>query len=464
MLVKKVLENQAFNSSQVAQNQNTETEMKAKKNKKPRCFICRERGHAYWSCEQRKKLAAIEVQQETSIDRQMLDEETKFPEKINMEVDYMIQGSDDKTWNEVWFVSSAYKHHLCPSRIQFKRIDYKFKMIFREEKEKKFVFSYGLGDAVVNTKDGDILVQDVQYTPEVSINILSYDLLEEQGYKVRIENNMCILESMFDENKMETEEKQETDKGQKWSPIREHNSYLDNYFETLDPKDECSLVKGIEELNWNKEDTQDYVDNDYISWNGTLYALKVNSFNRFLSFMNLLKKNSLVYNNWEVFSGKFVELIKWFYLVHLNYDEIDMIPPIIEGKEIDLLSLHKIVDGFGGYVEVTLSDKWRGIACILDLPVENGEAIKACYRKFIDLVSVYHETARMPSFDKTNEVGECSKNAEERSPQDWKKGAVHDGSQEEEMNNHGERQYGNVEEDASHSTSSQGSSDYEIIA
>ena len=96
--------------------------------------------------------------------------------------------------------------------------------------------------------------------------------------------------------------------------MAEHNQYLDDHFESIDPKDECSLINGLEDLSWNMEDTQDYVDDEYLSWNGSLYALKVNSFTRFLSFMNLLKKDSLVYKNWEVFSKKFVEMVKWFYL------------------------------------------------------------------------------------------------------------------------------------------------------
>ena len=49
-------------------------------------------------------------------------------------------------------------------------------------------------------------------------------------------------------------------------------------------------MKGLKDLTWDRKDTQDYVDEEYISWNGSLYALKVNSFARFLSFVNLLKK------------------------------------------------------------------------------------------------------------------------------------------------------------------------------
>ena len=110
---------------------------------------------------------------------------------------------------------------------------------------------------------------------EVSLNILSYDLLEEQGYSVQINNNMCKVKYMYDEGTSGT--RIESNNDLTWGPkdvITEHNSFLENYFASIDPDTECSLVKGLEELNWNKDETQDYVDEEYISWNGTLYALR----------------------------------------------------------------------------------------------------------------------------------------------------------------------------------------------
>ncbi|GKE88814.1 ARID DNA-binding domain-containing protein, partial [Tanacetum coccineum] len=56
--------------------------------------------------------------------------------------------------------------------------------------------------------------------------------------------------------------------------VNEHNKFLDKYFESIEPKDEGSLVKGLEELEWDRKDVHDYVDEEYISWNGSLYSLK----------------------------------------------------------------------------------------------------------------------------------------------------------------------------------------------
>ena len=37
--------------------------------------------------------------------------------------------------------------------------------------------------------------------------------------------------------------------------VKEHNQYLQEYFESVDQKDECFLIKVLEDLDWKKEDT-----------------------------------------------------------------------------------------------------------------------------------------------------------------------------------------------------------------
>nr|GEV18586.1 bulb-type lectin domain-containing protein [Tanacetum cinerariifolium] len=58
------------------------------------------------------------------------------------------------------------------------------------------------------------------------------------------------------------------------SMVESHNKFLEEYFESIDPTVECSLIKGMEDLKMEKEDVQDYIDDEYLSMNGTLYAMK----------------------------------------------------------------------------------------------------------------------------------------------------------------------------------------------
>ncbi|GJU77990.1 ARID DNA-binding domain-containing protein [Tanacetum coccineum] len=232
-------------------------------------------------------------------------EKVKYPEKVHVITDYMIEGTDDGTWNETW----------------------------KEEIEKKFIFSYGIGDVTMEAR-------------------------EEQGYTVEISNNKCYIHYMFGgkgKGKAQVESVSEDDGFR--HVVTEHKKFLDKYFKSIEPKDEGSWVKGLEELKWDRNDVQDYMDDEYIS---RVYTR--------------LK---------DIFSKQYVDMLKWFYLVHLNYDMLEKIPPVVGVMEINLLSLHKIVDNLGGYLCVTLGEKWKTVAELQGLIDDDGEAMKECSQKGI---------------------------------------------------------------------------------
>nr|GEY47407.1 ARID DNA-binding domain-containing protein [Tanacetum cinerariifolium] len=291
--------------------------------------------------------------------RDRLDQERiNYPERVHVTTDYMVEGSDKGNWNKICYVSSAYKRHMSPMKHLFKRMIQRFRVEGTEEKEKKFIISYGVGEAFVETNEGRITISNVLFTPEVTLNILSIDQLEEQGYMVNYVNNRCRIKYMFDEMP-EVIEQEATIEGEYEDNIfKSHNSFLDGYFRSLDSNEECSLVKGMEDMKMNKEDVHDYVDNEYLSLNGTLYAMKVNTFPRFISFLDLIKIDKLVYGNWEVLKGKFMEMLEWFYLGYLRQEVLRELPPVIGVIKIDLLGLYKFVDAMGGYMNVTFNNNW----------------------------------------------------------------------------------------------------------
>nr|GEV68278.1 ARID DNA-binding domain-containing protein [Tanacetum cinerariifolium] len=131
---------------------------------------------------------------------------------------------------------------MCPTRPLFTKLKYKFEMIEKEEIEKKFIFSYGIVDVTVEARDGNFVIPNVHYTPEVTLNVLSYDLLEEQGYTVEISNNKCYIHYMFGgkrKGKAQVESVSEDDGLRE--VVTEHKKFLDKYFESIEPKDEGSL-------------------------------------------------------------------------------------------------------------------------------------------------------------------------------------------------------------------------------
>nr|GEY58120.1 ARID DNA-binding domain-containing protein [Tanacetum cinerariifolium] len=452
MLVKKMKEVEAFNASKMSAKTTDHGKKIAstRKEKSARCYICKERGHVFWKCQNKKKDVRIEKQKKlVKPTNKNVAEKIKY--SIHVITKYIIEGNVTVEAREGNFVipdvhytpevtlnvlsldlleEQGYKVKISNNKCNlhymfdeartikaqeerfteddglkdfldeyFESIDPKedcslvngledlkwdrndIQMIEKEETEKKFIFSYGVGNVTLEAREGNFVIPDVHYTPEVTLNVLSLDLLEEQGYKVKISNNKCNLHYMFDEARIikAQEERFTKDDGLK-DVVTEHNKFLDEYFESIDPKEDCSLVNGLEDLKWDRNDIQDYVDEEYI---------------------------------------------------------------------ID------IVDSLGGYLCVTLGDKWKTIANLQGLTKDNGEVVKGCYKKSIDMVQVYYETAKMPWYEKKSKedvVESSSGNAIVKDPQGKEKDdAGIEEALEEDMNKKtqfGVKLEGNVEKEA----------------
>nr|GEW09368.1 ARID DNA-binding domain-containing protein [Tanacetum cinerariifolium]GEZ96201.1 ARID DNA-binding domain-containing protein [Tanacetum cinerariifolium] len=286
-------------------------------------------------------------------------EKLKYPERVHVITDYMIERTDYSNWDNIWYVSSVYKNHMCPTKSLFKRLKTSFKSEGTQH-EKKFIFSHGVGEAKVETKDNKLY-----------------------GH------NKCSITYMFDDKSLDNT----TTKGAQYheeitnkdeegychdeteSMVTKQNKYLDAYFDSINPKEECSLIKGLEDLNWDTNEVQDYLDEDYISMNGTLYAIK------------------------EVLRKRFLDMIKWFYLVYLNQDVLEPLPPVIGNVEIDLLGLYKMIDSTGGYLSVTFGNKWKEVVVsIHGLTETHEDELKSCYKRTIEMVKCYYDTTMKPWF------------------------------------------------------------------
>ncbi|GJW72334.1 ARID DNA-binding domain-containing protein [Tanacetum coccineum] len=228
-LKEKLKEIEAFNSSSVCaafkrKNARTAT----RKEKRARCFICKERGHVLWKCHNKKNKNRGETWKPS------FDKRLKYPKRVHVKTDYMVEGWINQNWDKTFDI---------------------------EEDERKFIFSYGIGEASVETKDGALVIPNVYYTPEITMNVLNVEQLENQGYVVTYERNKCGIRYMFDEGEgmIDAQGDNVMVYENSASMIESHNKFLDEYFESIDPKDECSLIKGMEDLKMEKEDVHDYI-------------------------------------------------------------------------------------------------------------------------------------------------------------------------------------------------------------
>ncbi|GKC89087.1 ARID DNA-binding domain-containing protein [Tanacetum coccineum] len=209
----------------------------------------------------------------------------------------------------------------------------------------KILFTYGLGEVVINNGDEGYLIPGVSYAPEVTLNILSLELLESQGFEIIYEHNTCRLVYMFKDPK-----------GQNFNEDRlrvMHNKYLEEYFETLDSSAEQNNSFGLVSMQ-----------DDVIEIKGTLYSTK--------SYL-----------------GKPIP---------------GPIPPKINGVQIHLFDLYKLIEGFRGYLSVYFGKEFGTIGEILGLSKQDEEEVKNYYIQYLDVFTSYYKTARVPNQDQRSNL------------------------------------------------------------
>nr|GEY08604.1 ARID DNA-binding domain-containing protein [Tanacetum cinerariifolium] len=280
----------------------------------------------------------------------------------------MIKGTDHANWDDIWYISNQTDKHLCYKLDFFCNIKESF-MVNKLDNQMKLLFTYGIGEVVIKDGGQEYLIPGVHYAPEVTLNILLIDLLEKQGFEITYENNRCSLDYMFNNTKSQKLDKDRMRTMQ--------NQYLEDYFESLAKKDAST-------------------EEDLIQIKGRIYSTKVNTFNEYVAFLNLIKQDEVVSQEWDKFRKKFDRVVKWFYNYYLDRSLPGPIPPKINGVQVHLFNLYKLVESLGGYLSVQFGQEFSTIGEILGLSKENGENIKKCYIKYLDVFTSYYKTAWVP--------------------------------------------------------------------
>ncbi|GJU34921.1 hypothetical protein Tco_1183275 [Tanacetum coccineum] len=307
---------EAYNASKgrVAVKEKGEGSINITKEKRAPCYICRKRGHVFWKCQNKKNSTTLEA---PTIDNQSKEptmvrneERLKYPENIHVKTDYMIE-------------------------------DFK---VEGTQHERKIIFSHGIGEAMVETSEKKIVIPGVLYTPKITLNLLSLDQLMAQGFVVTYGHNKCQIFYMFEEDKEGCDGETDCATSKEGNGcdveiecmIAKHNKYLEEYIDSIDSKD------------------------------------ALNSFKRFISFLDLIKNNSIVFKNWEL-----------------------------------------------------LRKRWKEVAVIHGLTEAYEEDLKACYKRTIDMVKFCYDTTLRPWFkeepvkcEKTKKVEGGCDHAKEENPQE----------------------------------------------
>nr|GEW04987.1 ARID DNA-binding domain-containing protein [Tanacetum cinerariifolium] len=153
----------------------------------------------------------------------------------------------------------------CKNMLKKKIEDYNSSII--QEKHKQY-------NCFNCNQKGHVYKAWVHYAPEITLNILSMNLLKQQGFEIKFEDDRCTLKYMF---------KDQHGQNLDVNMMRKrHNDYLDDYFGSLDSK----KTERKEEVPRFVEDTN---------------PLEVQSFNEFVAFLNLIKDDDVISRGWDTF-------------------------------------------------------------------------------------------------------------------------------------------------------------------
>ncbi|GJY11150.1 ARID DNA-binding domain-containing protein [Tanacetum coccineum] len=176
------------------------TRARIRKNKETvKCFKCQGTGHFANACPQDDTKTMQKQEKKTTAAIPSLPEpkvSVKYPEFIHFRTRGIIDGTDKGSWDDFWYISNTSNKHMTANLKFFLNLKEEFS-VEKLEKQGKFLFTYGIGEVLIENGEGTYMIPGVHYAPEVTLNILSIDLLRQQGFEISSNEDRCTLAYMF---------------------------------------------------------------------------------------------------------------------------------------------------------------------------------------------------------------------------------------------------------------------------
>nr|GEX99399.1 ARID DNA-binding domain-containing protein [Tanacetum cinerariifolium] len=258
----------------------------------------------------------------------------KYIEFVHFRTRGIIDGTDKGSWDEFWYISNTSNKHMTANLKFFLNFKEEFTVEPLEE-QGKFLFTYGIGEVLIENGDRTSTIPGVHYTPEVTLNILSLGLLRQQGFEISSNGDRFTLAYMF---------KDRRGKNINLDRMREqHNNYLEDYFDALDRS--VNIERKIEQPYEKKDDD-----------------VEIGNFHECVAFLDLIRKGRALSNEWDVHRDKFNRVLTWFFNHFLMRPFPGSLPPIIKGVSIHLFDLYELIECMGGYISVQFEGDFEGLA------------------------------------------------------------------------------------------------------
>ena len=110
-----------FELANLLRNWNIGGEITEKRNRKATCYRCKERGHFAWNCP--KRVYRNTQEENSNLYNEFVRGITPsqpyhqtYVERIIINGDYLVEGTDKETWNKIWYVNTKISKHMTPNR------------------------------------------------------------------------------------------------------------------------------------------------------------------------------------------------------------------------------------------------------------------------------------------------------------------------------------------------------------
>nr|GEV19812.1 ARID DNA-binding domain-containing protein [Tanacetum cinerariifolium] len=279
--------------------------------------------------------------------------------------DFMIEGTDEGNWDRIWYINKNIGRHVCSNKDLFGKLKEKF-IVKKLQGKDKFLFIHGIGEINIRIGREIFCILGVQYTLDVTLNILFAYQLKAQRMDLAFKNNKCRLVYMFkdpenckfDESQMKLMQ----------------NKYLSDYYKLIEENPDYKEGKSKKETILTQkcyrcEEIRHYA-----------YACPTKT-----ATVRYIPKG-----------GDYVYVKGVFYPTKRNAWSHT---PKINGIEIHLMDLYKLVECLGGYLSVYFAKEFGYIAEMFGLSYDYGEEIKECYNKYLDVFKCYYSTAKVPQLE-----------------------------------------------------------------
>ncbi|KAF5781440.1 putative transcription factor interactor and regulator CCHC(Zn) family [Helianthus annuus] len=350
-----------------------------------RCFMCKKIGH----------IASICPSKYINL--------TPLP----VENDYLVDGTCGGSWDSIWVLDPSFKTHIIRNRSVFKRFKRHFG-VTTDDKKKEFSFVHGVGEIKIPVDGKSKTIPCVSYVSRLK-KVLSLEQLLFQGIetnKSEVELEEEYLDKFY--NGLDVENRHRKDK----EKLKEYvEGYYEKEFEIEREKNrklngEGTLGIKKNEIVYSKnakvgfmiyydglkdnplqsrqelrqramvlsQDEEDVIENDMI----------VESCLEALDLM-------LLHEELAGYGATFEEILLWFIPCFLGiFKKNNMPPTLIDGREVSLILLHRIVTLKGGIKKVIEDDLLDEVAFEYGYEPDDTHMVVA-YIYYIELIEWYFD-------------------------------------------------------------------------